>query len=129
MTGGRDKLVELLQRAGLEVAGDWRIEEVLPPRAAWRPVVSYNAAPTTAVRSDVPNLIAELNAQWHRLAVDNGIIDAHGVFLIDIAGAEKDCTPRRWTRVRLTDRWDLAGVLGERPGSRSSSRSRQTAPA
>ncbi|MEV7684179.1 hypothetical protein AB0O64_37460 [Streptomyces sp. NPDC088341] len=86
MTGGKDKLIELSQRARLEVVGDWRIEEVLPPRAAWRPVVSGGAKPTVAVRDDLPDLIAELNAQWHRLAADNGIIGEDGVFLIDVAG-------------------------------------------
>lgn len=116
MTGGKDKLIELLQRAGLEIVGDWRIEEVLPPRAAWRPVVSGGAKPTVAVRDDRPDLIAELNAQWHRLAADNGIIGEDGVFLIDVAGHWTSWASRRWTRVRLTGRWDLAGVLGERPG-------------
>ncbi|MFJ2953598.1 HEAT repeat domain-containing protein [Streptomyces sp. NPDC087270] len=108
--------MELLQRAGLEVVEDWRTEEVLPPRAAWRSVVSGDAKPTVAVREDLPDLIAELNAQWHRLAADNGIIGEDGVFLIDVAGAWTGRAARRWTAVRLTGRWDLAGVLGERPG-------------
>ncbi|MER5961445.1 PE-PGRS family protein [Streptomyces sp. NPDC002057] len=117
MAGGRDELMELLRRAGLEVVGDWRIEEVLPPRAAWRMIVSYEAKPTVAVRQDLPDLVAELNAEWHRLAADNGIIGADGVFLIDVGGASTGGrAPRQWTRVRLTDRWDLVGVLGERPG-------------
>ncbi|WP_315975521.1 PE-PGRS family protein [Streptomyces nigrescens] len=64
----------------------------------------------------MPDLVAELNAQWHRLAVGNGIIGEDGVFLIDVAGNWTGCAPRRWTRVRLTGQWDLAGVLGERPG-------------
>ncbi|MFB6435540.1 PE-PGRS family protein [Streptomyces sp. NPDC056411] len=116
MTGGRDELIELLQRAGLEVVEDQRIEDVLPPRAAWRPVIAHGAAPTVAVRRDLPGPVAELNAQWHRLALGSGVIDADGVFLIDVAGNWTCCGPRRWTRVRLTDWWDLAGVLGERPG-------------
>ncbi|MGW1224078.1 PE-PGRS family protein [Streptomyces sp. NPDC001515] len=116
MRGGRDALVELLQRAGLHVVGEARIEEVLPPRAAWRPVVSAAAEPTVAVRGDLPGLVAELNARWHRLAAGSGILDEGGVFLIDVAGNWTGGSPRRWTRVRLTERWDLAGVLGERPG-------------
>ncbi|MEV0278770.1 PE-PGRS family protein [Streptomyces sp. NPDC050610] len=116
MVCGRDKLGELLRRAGLEVVGDGRVEEVLPPRAAWRPVASVDAEPAVAVRWDLPGLVAELNAQWHRLAVHNGIIGDDGVFLIDVAGDWTGGAPRRWTRVRLTGRWDLAGVLGERPG-------------
>ncbi|MFD9818818.1 PE-PGRS family protein [Streptomyces violascens] len=121
MTGGRDRLVELLQRAGLEVVGDWRIEEVLPPRAAWRPVISGHTTPTVVVptvvvRGDLPDLVADLNAQWHRLATDNGIIGEDGAFLIDVADNRTGCAPRGWARVRLTGEWDLAGVLGERPG-------------
>ncbi len=116
MTGGRDQLAELLQRAGLEIVGDRRTEEVLPPRAAWRPVVAYEAEPTVAVKSDRPDSVAELNAQWHRLAVKGGIIGEDGVFLIDVAGNWTRGAPRQWTRVRLTPQWNLVGVLGERPG-------------
>ncbi|WP_239135194.1 PE-PGRS family protein [Streptomyces sp. SID12488] len=116
MTGGRDQFVELLQHAGLETVGDWHIEEVLPPRAAWRPVVSGRAKPFVAVPADQPDLVAELNAQWHRLAGSIGILGEDGVFLIDVAGNWSGCAPRRWARVKLSDEWDLAGVLGKRPG-------------
>lgn len=116
MTGGRDELAELLQRAGLEIVEGPPTEVVLPPRAAWRPVVSFEAEPTVAVRLDRPDLVAELNDQWHRLAVKAGIVGKDGVFLIDVAGNWTDCATRAWTRVRLAAQWDLAGVLGERPG-------------
>ncbi|MEU0026097.1 PE-PGRS family protein [Streptomyces sp. NPDC006335] len=108
--GGRDELVELLGRAGLEVVGDWRVEEVPPPQFAWRYVIAWQTEPTVAVADDRPDLIAELNAQWHRLATEAGILGGDGVFLIDFSGTG------RWVRVRLTDGWDLAGVLGPRPG-------------
>ncbi|MFJ9928516.1 PE-PGRS family protein [Streptomyces misionensis] len=116
MTGGVDKLMDLLRRAGLEVVGDRRTEEVPPPRAAWRPVVPGGAKPTETVRGDVPDLVSELNERWYRLAVDNGIIGEDGVFLLDVADDRTGCAPRRWTRVRLSGPWDLAGVLAERPG-------------
>lgn len=116
MTGGRDELAELLQRAGLEIVEGPPTEVVLPPRAAWRPVVSFEAEPIVAVRLDRPDLVAELNDQWHRLAVKAGIVGKDGVFLIDVAGNWTDCATRAWTRVRLAAQWDLAGVLGERPG-------------
>lgn len=107
----RDELTELLRRAGLEIVGDSRVEEVLAPPFAWRRVASGEAEPTVTVGSDRPDLVAELNAQWHRLATEAGILGGDGVFLIDACGS-----PRRWTRVRLTADWDLAGVLGDRPG-------------
>ncbi|MEV0096480.1 PE-PGRS family protein [Streptomyces sp. NPDC050738] len=121
MTGVSDGLRELLGRAGLEIAGDRRIEEVLPVRAAMRAVASMETEPTVAVRHDHPDPVAELNAQWHRLAVGNGVIGEDGVFLIAAGGDGGDSGNSGdggdgWTRVRLTDGWDLAGVLGPRPG-------------
>ncbi|MEU6347857.1 hypothetical protein ABZ896_00815 [Streptomyces sp. NPDC047072] len=110
--GGRDELVELLGRAGLDVVGDWRVEEVLPPPAVWRHVIGWGTEPTVAVADDRPDLVAELNAQWHRLASETGVLGDDGVFLVDFSGNEG----RKWVRVRLTDDWDLAGVLGPRPG-------------
>ncbi|MCD2469097.1 PE-PGRS family protein [Streptomyces sp. MBT42] len=116
MTDGRDKRVERLRRAGLDVVEGHRIEGAVRPWAAWRPVVSGNTAPTVAVRMDAPELVAELNREWYRLAVELGVIGADGTFLIHTAGSGPGGTSKRWTRVRLTERWDLAGVLGERPG-------------
>ncbi|MEU1474138.1 PE-PGRS family protein [Streptomyces sp. NPDC005760] len=108
--GGRDELVELLGRAGLEVVGDGRVEEVLPPPFAWRHVIGWETEPTVVVADDRPDLSAELNAQWHRLATEAEILGGDGVFLIHTSGHGS------WARVRLTDGWDLAGVLGPRPG-------------
>ncbi|WP_329275052.1 HEAT repeat domain-containing protein [Streptomyces sp. NBC_00691] len=116
MTGEREKLVDRLRRAGLDIVAGDRVEEVVTSHAAWRPVVSFQATPTVAVRLDAPEPVAELNRQWHRLAVEYGIFGPDGTFLIDVGGDRPDGRPQRWTRVRLTDRWDLAGVLGTRPG-------------
>lgn len=110
--GGRAELIELLGRAGLDVVGDRRVEQVLPPPLAWRRVTAREAEPAVTVRSDRPDLVRELNAQWHRLASETGVLGADGVFLFDFPGSGT----ASWTRVRLTDDWDLAGVLGERPG-------------
>jgi hypothetical protein len=109
--GGTDELVELLGRAGLEVVGERRVEQVLPPPFAWRHVADWEAEPTGAVGSDRADAVAEINAQWFRLASETGILGEDRVFLVH-AG----CSSRRWTRVRLAADWDLAGVLGERPG-------------
>lgn len=110
--GGRDEAAELLARAGLLIVGDPQVEEVLPPAFARRHVKEGEAESTVAVAADRPGLVAEVNAQWHRLASEAGLLGADGVFLIHFAG---NCTGR-WFRVRRTDGWDLAGVLGERPG-------------
>ncbi|MET7757458.1 PE-PGRS family protein [Streptomyces sp. NPDC005389] len=116
MTGGRERLVDRLRQAGLDVVEGNRVEGVVRPWAAWRPVVSAGTTPTVAVRMDAPDLVAELNRQWYRLAVERGVIGTDGTFLIHVAGSVSGDTSRRWTRVRLTERWDLAGVLGERSG-------------
>ncbi|NUP22664.1 MAG: PE-PGRS family protein [Streptomyces sp.] len=111
-TGGGDESAELLERAGLSIVRDGGIEEVPPPSAVRRHVVAWEAEPTVAVAADRPDLVAEVNAQWHRLASEAGVLGEDGVFLIDFAGNRSG----RWVRVRLADGWDLAGVLGERSG-------------
>ncbi|MFE2701671.1 PE-PGRS family protein [Streptomyces mirabilis] len=116
MTRGTAELGELLRRAGLEVVGEWRVQEVPSPRFAWRAAVPGDAERVVRVAGDGADPIGEFNAQWQRLAVAGGILDEDGVFLIDIADHRTGSAPWDWTPVRLTDRWDLAGVLGERPG-------------
>ncbi|TGN76560.1 PE-PGRS family protein [Streptomyces bauhiniae] len=112
MTDSHGELHELLHRAGLEKVGDGRVSEALPSQAAWRPVIAASTEPTLAVPDDRPDLVAELNRQWHRLAVERGVIDGDGEFLIHVANHGCAC----WTRVRLGEQWDLAGLLGPRPG-------------
>ncbi|MCL8014423.1 PE-PGRS family protein [Streptomyces sp. AS02] len=114
--GGRDEAAELLERAGLLIVGDPQVEEVLPTAFARRLVVAPDAEPTVAVAADRTGLVAEVNARWHRLASEAGILGADGVFLIHVECVGTCKCARRWFRVRLGDGWDLAGVLGERPG-------------
>ncbi|MFF4696123.1 PE-PGRS family protein [Streptomyces chattanoogensis] len=116
MTDGREEPAELLRRAGLEVVEGRDTGALPPPRVAWRSVAAYDAVPTVAVRDDRPDPVAELNAQWHRLAVAHGVLGEHGdgEFLVHVGGSRAGT--KAWTRVRLTERWDLAGVLGDRPG-------------
>ncbi|MET7347348.1 PE-PGRS family protein [Streptomyces mirabilis] len=116
MTRGTAELEELLRRAGLEVVGERRVREVPSPRFAWRAAVPGDAERVLRLAGDRADPIGEFNAQWHRLAVAGGVLDEDGVFLIDVAGHRWGSAPWDWTPVRLTDRWDLAGVLGERPG-------------
>ncbi|WP_405729756.1 PE-PGRS family protein [Streptomyces sp. NBC_00028] len=99
MRGG-DELVELLGRAGLDVVGERRVEEVLPVPFAWRYLLAEPTATVVAERTGV----GELDARWHRLASEAGIFGADGVFLISVQGCDG------WVRVRLGDGWDLAGV-------------------
>ncbi|MEU3425355.1 PE-PGRS family protein [Streptomyces gardneri] len=106
----RAERAALLERAGLELVGEWGPENVLTPAAAWRPVIWYEAVPTATVREDRPDLVPALNAQWHRLAREYGVIDDKGEFLIHVADDDT------WARVRLAATWDLAGVLGDRAG-------------
>jgi hypothetical protein len=116
MTRGTAELGELLRRAGLEVVGERRVEYVPSPRFAWRAAVPGDAERVLCVAGDRPDPIGEFNARWYRLAAEGGILGEDGVFLIDVAGHRTGSAPWEWTPVRLTDRWDLAGVLGERPG-------------
>lgn len=109
--GGGDELVELLGRAGLDVVGERRREEVLPAPPAWRYVVAREAGATVSVSLGRADLVGELNAEWHRLASEAGVFGADGAFLVDFPGSGSD----GWIRVRLRAGWDLAGVLGERP--------------
>ncbi|MFG2812772.1 PE-PGRS family protein [Streptomyces sp. NPDC048410] len=112
MTGGKSDLIELLHRAGLEVVEPGPVSDACPPMAAWRPVIAASTEPTLAVPDDHADLVAELNRQWHRLAVEHGVIDAGGEFLITVANQGRT----GWTRVRLGEQWDLAGHLGPKAG-------------
>ncbi|MEU6679050.1 PE-PGRS family protein [Streptomyces sp. NPDC046925] len=111
MTGGRDELAELLRRAGLDVVGDDRGENVLPPRAAWRWTGAGDVPPAAVVRGE--GIGTEVDAAWCRLAAELGVLGGDGVFLIDVAGDWTGCTPRRWTRVSLGASWSPAGLSRE----------------
>ncbi|MGW7237650.1 hypothetical protein [Streptomyces sp. NPDC054804] len=76
--GWRDELTELLGRAGLELAEGPRVEDVVPPPVAWRHVIGWEAQPSAEVALDRPDPVAELNAQWHRLASEAGLFDGNG---------------------------------------------------
>ncbi|MEW2132906.1 PE-PGRS family protein [Streptomyces sp. NPDC005435] len=82
---------------------------MLPPRGAWRPGLLDGVEEAVAVRRDAPDLAAQLHEQWRELAAGSGILNEDGVFLISVAG---NPAGERWTRVRLTGRWDLLAVLG-----------------
>ncbi|WP_327312486.1 PE-PGRS family protein [Streptomyces sp. NBC_01235] len=106
-----EELKALLRRAGLEIAEPWWAAGPLPLREAWRRIASGETAPTVTVRGD---RAAEVNVQWYRIAVETGLFDADGTFLIVMEGPGQ----RTWARVRLAPGWDFAGVLGELPDGR-----------
>ncbi|MFE9097980.1 PE-PGRS family protein [Streptomyces sp. NPDC007264] len=117
MTGGKSELSELLHRAGLEVVGHGRVSNARPTAAAWRPVVAGSTEPTLAVPGDHADLVAELNRQWHRIAVEHDVINMDGEFLISVANQGCTCCEHgHWTKVRLAEHWDLAGLLGPKAG-------------
>ncbi|MCX4453936.1 hypothetical protein OG585_14715 [Streptomyces sp. NBC_01340] len=116
MTRGTAELGELLRRAGLEVVGERRVEYVPSPRFVWRAAVPGDAERVLCVAGTGRTRSAKFNARWYRLAAEGGILGEDGVFLIDVGGHRTGSASWAWTPVRLTDRWDLAGVLGERPG-------------
>ncbi|MFR9794582.1 PE-PGRS family protein [Streptomyces sp. MS06] len=117
MTDGKSELVELLRRAGLEVVGHGQVSHARPTAAAWRPVIAGSTEPTFSVPNDHADLVAELNRQWHRIAVGKDVVNTDGEFLISVAdlGCTR-CESGHWTRVRLAEHWDLAGVLGTGAG-------------
>jgi len=114
----KSALRELFDRAGLElVGGHGRVVDARPAATAWRPVIAGSAEPAITVPGDHPDLVSELNRQWYRLAVECGVINAEGEFLISVANQGCSCGERgHWTRVQLAERWDLAGLLGPKPG-------------
>ncbi|MEV6757631.1 PE-PGRS family protein [Streptomyces sp. NPDC051214] len=118
MTCGGDERAEWLRHVGWDVVGDGSGINVLPPKSAWRWVGSGEPRDVVAVRGDGPDVGVEVDAQWHRLAVDLGIVDEYGVFLIAVASERMCCAPRRWTRVRLGAHWSLASIA-VRPAERS----------
>jgi hypothetical protein len=117
MAEQRSALRDLLHRAGLEIVGHGRVPDARPAATACRPVIAGNTEPTLAVPNDHPDLVAELNHQWHRLAFEHDVINAQGEFLISVANQGCACCERgHWTRVRLAEHWDLAGLLGPKSG-------------
>ncbi|MFB7617131.1 hypothetical protein ACFC1F_23030, partial [Kitasatospora sp. NPDC056181] len=152
MTGGQSELDDVLDRAGLERVGSREVPGVRLAAAAWRAVRAGGDHPAVVVPADHPDLAAEVNRQWHRLAVEQGVFarggssdgvggscggvepasegrsgegpssegpsGEAGAFLIDVPGTPGAGGRRRrgWSRVRLSDRWDLAGALDRQSG-------------
>ncbi|MFJ1733871.1 hypothetical protein [Streptomyces sp. NPDC088254] len=99
------ELRELLRRAGLEVVGEGRASRARPAAAAWRPVIAGYTDPTLAVPADRADPVAEVNRQWHRLAVEHDVINPDGEFLISVTDQGRD--PEPYVRCSVSVRPDL----------------------
>lgn len=84
------------------------------PSSAWAMHLAAGlGTPAATVPLDLPDLPAQVDATWLRLARAHGIVDAEGSFLIALSRALP------WMRVRLGDEMRLSQVLvpdGCRPG-------------
>ncbi len=84
----------------------------------------FDSGPDEVADVDDPDMPAKVNAGWHRMAVEHGLFDDAGEFLINVgycgrdhllADPEDEDPPvdlleceRHWVRVRLMDDWDIA---------------------
>jgi hypothetical protein len=101
---------EVLRRAGLEVLGT--TSGVVSTEDAWRRVVS--GQPTSTVDGELDDHLFRVDAEWRRLAVEHGVLDDDGSFLVSLPGPGAMRAP--WTIVRLTDAASLAEHLATHPG-------------
>ncbi|GAB2744713.1 hypothetical protein GCM10010442_75750 [Kitasatospora kifunensis] len=72
----------MLRCAGLDAVTHQRVNDARLAPVAWHSVIAGSTVSTVAVRDDQLDLAAELNRQWHRLAVEHGVIDSHGAFVL-----------------------------------------------
>ncbi|MFE2091461.1 PE-PGRS family protein [Streptomyces sp. NPDC059460] len=109
MRGGNEESTARLRRAGLEIIeGRGDTGELPSPEAAWRPLRAYGSEPAAVVYDHRPDATAKLDAEWHRLAVEHGVVDGEGRFLLAVDG--------RWLPVRLTEGWHLSGASSDADG-------------
>ncbi|MFI1992970.1 hypothetical protein [Actinoplanes sp. NPDC020271] len=114
-----------LRTSGIEVL-DFRWDAVtVPASAAWNLSGSSGAdgRDDAVILFGDPDLVANANAAWWRLAEGGGLFGDDRDFLVSV-GPEDGEVPARphWARVRLMDEWDVIGagtdhgVLGGPPG-------------
>lgn len=111
-----EELPRLARDAGLEPLGFVAADGLPSPRDAWRILASGSTAPTARIPLGGPDLAGRVEAEWRRLAEQNGLFDGDGTFLIMPAAPGADGVP--WLKVRLTAQARLAEVLvgNSKPG-------------
>ncbi|MFI5898530.1 hypothetical protein ACIA5D_51570 [Actinoplanes sp. NPDC051513] len=63
------------------------------------------------IEVDDPEMSAKVNAGWLHMATEYGVLDSRREFLLSVNYSDPDEVEPEyaWVRVRLSDRWDLAG--------------------
>ncbi|MET7354381.1 hypothetical protein [Streptomyces mirabilis] len=112
---------DLLGPAGLRLVERVQQEVQLPPLpkyvspASARPEHGrFDSDPDEVADLDAPDFADTVNAGWHRLATEYGLLDDQREFLLAVGrarlGEDSDDEPYEvWFRVQLLDEWDLVG--------------------
>lgn len=71
----------------------------------------FDSEPGEVVDVDDPDLPAKVNAAWWRMAREFGLLDERREFLLGVDFRDRGAVEPEfgWVRVRLAERWDLAG--------------------
>lgn len=112
---------DLLGPAGLRLVERVRQEVQLPPLPEYMSPASarpehgrFDSEPDEVADLDAPDFVDKVNAGWHRMAAEYGLLDDQREFLLAVGrarlGEDPDAEPYEvWFKVRLLDEWDLVG--------------------
>ncbi len=112
---------DVLAPAGLYLVERVRQDVLLPPLpeyvspASARPEHGrFDSHPDEVVDLDASDFADKVNAGWHRMATEYGLLDHKGEFLLAVGrarlGEDPDDEPYEvWFRVQLLHGWDLVG--------------------
>jgi hypothetical protein len=105
-----------LAPAGLEFI-ERELGEVLPPLKPNKSAASsltedgrFDSEPDEVADVDDSDMVAKINGGWLRMATEFGLFDERREFLLGVNYSCDVLEPEwAWVRVRLAERWDLAG--------------------
>lgn len=107
---------DLLGPAGLRLVERVQQEVQLPPLpeyvspASARPEHGrFDSQPDEVADLDAPDFADKVNAGWHRMATEYGLLDDQREFLLAVVRARLGEPYEVWFKVRLLDAWDLVG--------------------